>query len=176
MKRPLTKLAIVTVVSFCAFALLLALLSLLQNPVQIEQSPPVVKTVQAPPVIPPNPDELASLINQERAKLSLGQLAVSQALNQSAADKCADMVAKDYWAHDSPDGLEPWMFIQKYTEYKAAGENLAYGFADSPGVITGWMNSPGHKANIVRSVYTQHGYAVCDFRGTNLIVQHLIAQ
>lgn len=129
-----------------------------------------------PPIVEQVPIEMGGLLelsNKERTQRGLGALALSEALNQSAADKCTHMQQHDYWAHTAPDGTEPWYFIKKYTNYTWAGENLAYGQQTAQETTEDWMNSETHKRNILDSHYTQVGFAVCDFRNTNLIVQHL---
>lgn len=129
----------------------------------------------------PKPDiySLWALTNVERAKRSLPALVLDERLNKSAEAKCQDMVKRDYWDHDTPDGAETWVFIKDQgVHYQSAGENLAYGFAHSSAVVQGWMNSEGHRANIIRSAYTNVGYAVCSSvnyqsKGyANVIVQH----
>lgn len=95
---------------------------------------------------------LHSLTNQERAAYGLAALSLNGKLNSAAQAKAGHMIANNYWAHTSPDGVTPWYwFGWAGYSYTNAGENLAYGFADSAGVIQGWMNSPGHKANVLGS-------------------------
>jgi hypothetical protein len=75
--------------------------------------------------------------------------------------KATDMFAKDYWAHVSPDGTTPWVWIRKAGyNYLYAGENLARGFDTSASVVNAWMNSPEHRANLLSSNYTDIGFAV----------------
>lgn len=111
--------------------------------------------------------------NNERTKAGLSPLILSTQLDVSAQNKCMDMEQKNYWAHNAPDGTEPWSFIHQQTDFKKAGENLEYGNSTSSAVTTDWMNSSGHKANILDPEFTSVGYAICDFRGTKLVVQHL---
>lgn len=101
--------------------------------------------------------------NAQRNANGLGSLALNGLLNQAAQAKAADMAAKDYWAHNSPTGATPWTFISAtgYT-YQTAGENLAYGFTTTSDTITGWMNSPGHRANILNTSFNQVGFAILD--------------
>jgi hypothetical protein len=71
------------------------------------------------------------------------------------------MFSENYWAHVSPSGIQPWYwFAQANYPYTYAGENLAKDFDTSAGTVQGWMNSPGHKANILNVNYTQVGFAV----------------
>ncbi len=101
--------------------------------------------------------------NVQRAQNSLGSLALNAQLAQAAQAKAEDMVTRDYWSHNTPDGQEPWIFIAGTGyKYQAAGENLAYGFLDSNGAVTGWMNSPGHRANILNGTYSEVGFGIAN--------------
>lgn len=124
---------------------------------------------------------LIELTNDERMKRNIRILKVNSGLNKSAKLKCLNMVKKDYWKHTAPDGTEPWTFINKAgVEYKSAGENLAYGFITNEQVISGWMNSKTHKANILDKRFRAVGFGICeseDFDNSGLstiIVQHFI--
>jgi Cysteine-rich secretory protein family len=73
------------------------------------------------------------------------------------------MVARNYWSHNTPDGSPPWVFITAVNyEYQKAGENLAYGFDSSNTTITGWMNSPTHKANLLDTAFKEVGFGVAN--------------
>ncbi len=101
--------------------------------------------------------------NSERAKNNLGSLALSNTLSQAAQAKANDMVARNYWSHTTPDGQEPWIFInQTGYLYETAGENLAYGFGTSLEAVVGWMNSPGHRANILNATYSEVGFGIAN--------------
>lgn len=109
-----------------------------------------------------NAGDLAAGTNAARAQNGLAGLAVSPKLSTSAQLKANDMIAKDYWAHVAPDGTQPWYwFTQAGYDYTNAGENLAYGFSTSDAVITGWMNSAGHRANILGS-YQDMGFGIAN--------------
>lgn len=106
------------------------------------------------------PNVLVESTNTERQKMSEGQLAVNSLLKQAAQDKANDMATKGYFAHTSPDGITPWYWLQQAGySYTTAGENLAINFVDSQDVIIAWMNSPGHRANILNQNYTEIGIA-----------------
>lgn len=97
---------------------------------------------------------LLSGTNNARAANGLAPLNLDSQLNSSAQAKAQDMADKDYWAHVSPDGTQPWYFFdQAGYVYVRAGENLAYGFTTSQGVIDGWMNSPSHRDNVLGDYY-----------------------
>lgn len=104
--------------------------------------------------------ELANLTNQKRAQHGLPALTLHSQLNNAAQAKAGHMVAHNYWAHTAPDGTEPWTFFdQAGYPYVHAGENLAYGFADSAEILDAWMNSPGHAANILGD-YKDMGFGI----------------
>ncbi len=104
--------------------------------------------------------DLATLTNQQRASNGKSALHLNGALNAGAQAKANDMIAKNYWAHVSPDGTQPWhFFTANGYNYSSAGENLAYGFDTSAATIDGWMNSPGHKANLL-GPYQDMGFGI----------------
>ena len=99
--------------------------------------------------------------NAERAKNNEAGLVLSPQLAAAAQAKAEDMVKANYWAHNSPDGKTPWTFITASGyQYQTAGENLAYGFANAGDSVTGWMNSPEHRANILDNNYQNVGFGV----------------
>lgn len=103
---------------------------------------------------------LLSATNSQRAQNGgLAALTLNSKLAAAAQAKANDMVARNYWSHNTPDGKEPWTFIdaQGY-DYQKAGENLAYGFATSSDAVTGWMNSPSHRANMLDTSYKEVGF------------------
>ncbi len=122
---------------------------------------------------------LLSATNQERASNGLGALTINSKLNSSATSKANDMSTRNYWAHNTPDGNEPWIFFDAAGyQYQKAGENLAYGFGTSSATITGWMNSPSHRANMLDGGYTEVGFGFvnsADFVSTGnetIVVAH----
>lgn len=119
---------------------------------------------------------MPNLINAERQKAGLPALAANPLLDQSAAAKCADAQAKQYFAHAAPDGTQWYSFIDARTRYSYSGENIAYGYKSGAATVQAWMNSAGHRANILNPKYTSAGYAVCSSPTyPNYVVQHLIA-
>ena len=108
-----------------------------------------------------NATQLLTDTNEERATHSKDNLQLDNKLSAAAQSKANDMVAKDYWSHTAPDGTTPWTFIQKSGyDYYEAGENLAYGFANAEDTISGWMNSPEHRANLLNPDYQQVGFGI----------------
>lgn len=121
-------------------------------------------------------EQLLDATNARRKEAGLDPLTLNSALSQAAAAKAADMFANNYWAHNSPLGKTPWDFvISAGYRYTLAGENLAKNFQTSSGVVDAWMNSPTHKANIVKAGYRDVGFAVVNGilsgEETTLVVQ-----
>ncbi|MEK7533250.1 MAG: CAP domain-containing protein [Patescibacteria group bacterium] len=121
-------------------------------------------------------EQLLASTNAKRAEAGLDALTLNGTLSQAAAAKAADMLANNYWAHNSPLGKTPWDFIiSAGYRYTLAGENLAKNFQTSSGVVDAWMNSPTHKANIFKAGYREVGFAVVNGvlagEETTLVVQ-----
>ena len=107
------------------------------------------------------PSILANLTNEERQAQNLNTLTINSVLNKAAEMKATDMAEKGYFAHTSPEGKTPWYWLEKAGySYQYAGENLAINFSDSKDVTAAWMNSPTHRANIVKDKYTEVGTGI----------------
>lgn len=106
---------------------------------------------------------LLSETNKMRAAEGIPELSFNSKLDKAAQLKAQDMAAQNYWAHNTPEGKEPWVFIDM-SEYKyaKAAENLAYGFEDSKSTVSAWMNSPGHRANLMDPELQEVGFGVID--------------
>ena len=100
-------------------------------------------------------------LNRDRRAHGLASLRLNTRLGNAALSKGRDMVAGNYWSHYSPSGKAPWQFIAASGyRYRAAGENLAYGFVSAADVDSAWMASPSHRANILGAKYRDVGFAV----------------
>src|SRR3990167_9778126 len=118
------------------------------------------------------PGVLTTLTNDARAENDLPTLSQNPLLAEAARLKAEDMAREGYFAHTSPDGVTPWSWLaQVGYRYAAAGENLAVNFFDSEDVAEDWMNSPSHRANIVRSDFTEIGVGIAKgtYQGRNTI-------
>jgi cell division septation protein DedD len=118
------------------------------------------------------PGVLTSLTNQERAQNNVPPLTENALLDQAAQDKANDMATFGYFAHTSPEGKTPWYWFGLVGyRYQAAGENLAVNYFESADVATAWMNSPEHRANIVKAGYTDIGIGVASgvYEGQNTV-------
>ena len=116
--------------------------------------------------------QVVELVNQERSKAGLKALSVDSKLQTMAQDKAADMFKNNYFDHTSPTYGTPFEMMKTYgISYRAAGENIAKGQTSPAQVMNSWMNSSGHKANILSSNFTaigvgyQNGVWVQDFIG-----------
>lgn len=115
---------------------------------------------------------IISLTNDSRSEFSLSPLAENSRLDNAAQTKANDMLAKGYFSHNTPDGKTPWDFIVAAGyNYIMAGENLAVNFTEAENVETAWMNSPGHKANILNKDYEEIGIGISqgEYQGHNAI-------
>ena len=121
-------------------------------------------------------EDIVSLTNKERIDHGCPPLKLSSELCQAAEAKAHDMFTKGYWAHNAPDGTEPWDFIDEVGYvYLSAGENLAKDFNHSASVVKAWMDSPSHRENLLNPNFTEIGVAVVDGKlsgfETTLVVQ-----
>lgn len=123
--------------------------------------PPLRATKEAPQALLTRAGVIA-WTNTQRRQNNLEPLTENALLNQAAALKVRDMFDKQYFAHVSSDGFGPdhWVNEAGY-EYIVVGENLALGnFADDKELVEAWMDSPGHRANILNARYEGIGAAV----------------
>jgi uncharacterized protein YkwD len=102
--------------------------------------------------------QVLGLTNKERAKVGCKALSASSKLTKAAQGHSADMAAHDYFSHDSRNGDDPFRRIRDAGySFAAAAENIAMGQQTPSDVMKAWMNSAGHKANILNCTYTQLG-------------------
>ena len=116
---------------------------------------------------------LVNFVNRDRLSLGLLPLIENKKLDQAALLKAKDILEKDYFSHQSPEGTTPWYWFSKIGyNYKYAGENLAIGFLNSEDVYIAWVNSKSHKENIVNSNYQEVGTAVLigEYKGNTTTV------
>jgi len=105
-----------------------------------------------------NPASVASEANASRALFGISPLTEDRKLDSIARRKAADMLARGYFSHSTPDGRNSWWWLkQSNYYYYFAGENIAVGFSNAQNLETAWMNSPLHRANIINQRYTRIG-------------------
>lgn len=120
--------------------------------------------------------QVADLVNEERSKAGLSSLTMNASLSRVAQAKAEDMRDKNYFSHTSPTYGSPFDMMKQFgISYSAAGENIAKGQRSPESVMTAWMNSQGHRANILNSSYEQIGVGYCtDANGNTYWVQMFI--
>ncbi|MFD9119193.1 CAP domain-containing protein [Streptomyces bottropensis] len=102
--------------------------------------------------------DVITLTNAERAGAGLPPLSPDPLLAHAAQAHSADMVARAFYAHTAPDGGEPWhRAAAAGSTHRSVGENIACGQRSAAEVVTSWMNSPGHRANILKPGFTHIG-------------------
>ena len=102
--------------------------------------------------------KVLELVNVERQKNGLSALKMDTALSNVARKKSEDMKAKNYFSHTSPTYGSPFDMMKQFgISYRTAGENIAMGQRTPQEVVTAWMNSPGHRANILNANFTHLG-------------------
>lgn len=103
-------------------------------------------------------NQVLSLVNTERAKKGLTALTMDENLRHAARLKSDDMYQNKYFSHTSPTYGSPFDMLKTLgISYQAAAENIAQGYTTPEAVVNGWMNSSGHRANILNSSYTHIG-------------------
>lgn len=145
-----------------------------KNPQNQTQNPP--NQVQNPPNQAQNPkpsanpqqsadssqfaQQVLNLVNQERTKAGLQSVSMNSSLSNMAMDKAQDMYKNNYFDHQSPTYGSPFDMMKAYgISFKTAGENIARGQQSPTEVMNQWMNSPGHRENIMDKSFTQIGVA-----------------
>ncbi|PLT47309.1 Transporter [Paenibacillus pasadenensis] len=104
--------------------------------------------------------QVVTIVNQERAKQGLAALKSDSQLSEVALVKAKDMYTNNYFSHTSPTYGSPFDMMKQFgVTYSYAGENIAKGQRTPAEVMNAWMNSAGHKANILKAEYTNIGVA-----------------
>ena len=121
---------------------------------------------------------ILAAMNRERTARGLRPLRLNQKLSLAANDRIGDMFSKRYFAHVAPDGLQPFTWArQRGYRYRLIGENLAVGYRGRS-VVDGWMNSRGHRENILQRGFDEVGIAIADgapqrgYRGPTVVAMY----
>jgi uncharacterized protein YkwD len=104
--------------------------------------------------------QILSLVNDQRATAGCKPLTAGSDLDQLAQNFSDDMAARAFFDHTDPDGHTPWDRAKALGITNLGGENIARGQADAQAVMDAWMNSPGHRANILNCEYTTLGVGI----------------
>ncbi|EPZ48291.1 CAP domain-containing protein [Alicyclobacillus acidoterrestris] len=115
-------------------------------------------TTPANSSIPTYVSQIVNLVNQQRKQNGLSPLKVNTSLDTMAQTKAQDMINENYFDHTSPKYGSPFNMMSTFgIHYTYAGENIAAGQPDAATVMKDWMNSAGHRANILNPNYTEIG-------------------
>ncbi|HET9174529.1 MAG TPA: CAP domain-containing protein [Candidatus Saccharimonadales bacterium] len=115
-----------------------------------------------------SPMNLLTYTNSNRAAVHESPLRFNSQLADAAQAKANDMVSRNYWSHDTPDGETPWSFIDKTGyNYIAVGENLAYGFNGASSILNAWMHSEEHRANLLSTTFEDVGFGIANSANFN---------
>lgn len=134
----------------------------------VTPAPTAAPVATAKPVATPAPavadsassyiQQVVALVNKERAAAGLAPVSALDSLNKVAAAKATDMRTNNYFSHTSPTYGSPFDMMSAFgITYQALGENIAMGQKTPQEVMTAWMNSPGHKANILSTNFNYIG-------------------
>jgi hypothetical protein len=106
-------------------------------------------------------ENIINLVNKSRQENGAAPLILNQKLNDFALEKAGDMISRNYFAHETPEGKKPWQWINRSEyDYVYAGENLAMDFVTAETVHEAFMKSPAHRKNILNPNYKEMGVAV----------------
>jgi len=106
---------------------------------------------------------VVAAMNEYRAEHHLPPLREDVRLDAAAGDRMRDMEDQGYWAHESPDGRSPFTWLAPHGyDFHYAGENLATGFETTELLMDGWMESPGHRENILSPHFEDCGIAIIE--------------
>ncbi|UFU00238.1 CAP domain-containing protein [Radiobacillus kanasensis] len=121
--------------------------------------------------------EVVELTNKERKNQGLKPLELSEEVSKVARAKSQDMVDKNYFSHQSPTYGSPFNMMNEFEiNYRTAGENIAKGQRTPAEVVKAWMNSAGHRANILNAEFTHIGVGFVEANGTTYWTQMFIGQ
>ncbi len=122
-------------------------------------------------------NQVLNLVNSARAKENLAPLKLNLALSNVAQAKSEDMQKNNYFEHTSPTYGSPFDMIKKFgISYSSAGENIAKGQKTAEAVVNAWLNSEGHRANILNKNFTDMGLGYVNTGGTTYWTQMFIRQ
>lgn len=123
------------------------------------EAPPAPLPVPAVPSADPAEGEVLALVNAQRSANGCGPVAWDEGLAAVARSHSDDMAARDYFSHTTPEGADPFQRAAAAGQ-SASAENIAAGQPTPAVVMDGWMNSPGHRANILNCSLTRLGVGV----------------
>jgi uncharacterized protein YkwD len=108
-------------------------------------------------------ENVIRLMNHYRTTEGLSPLGADTRLTQAAGDRMRHMEEEAFWSHESPEGVTPFVWLRtRAYDFQSAGENLAAGFETARLLVESWMESPGHRANIMSTDFEDCGIAIIE--------------
>lgn len=121
--------------------------------------------------------QVVDLVNKHRAENGLNPLKINSSVSRVAQAKSEDMRDKNYFDHTSPTYGSPFEMLKSFgVSYKTAGENIAKGQKTAEAVVNAWMNSEGHRKNILNANFEEIGIGYATGNGTTYWTQMFIKQ
>ncbi len=112
------------------------------------------------------------LVNDHRTSVGCPAMSWNTPVAAVAQLHSEDMVARDFFSHTNPDGDSPFDRLRDAgITYSAAAENIAYGYPTADAVLAGWLDSPGHRANIENCSLTEHGVGLDGTHWTHVFIR-----
>ena len=135
----------------------------LSTTTQTPSTPPATSPVVSVPSVSAAVQRIIDLTNAQRVQAGLAPLALSAPLTQAAEIQSGNMARLDIMSHILPGTNQPNLTDRAAAvgyDYSTLGENIAYNYADADAVVAGWMASPGHRANILNTSFTEIGVSI----------------
>jgi uncharacterized protein YkwD len=111
-------------------------------------------------------------MNAHRVSVGCPALAWNADVAGVAQAHSVDMIQRDYFAHDNPDGQSPFDRLRSAgIDYRSAAENIAYGYPTGSSVLSAWLDSPGHRRNIENCNLTEHGVGLEGSHWTHVFIR-----
>ena len=119
-------------------------------------------------------NSLLNAINSARSQYGIGQLSLNPSLTGIARTRCTDMINRDYFSHNAPDGKNIFIILnEKGYGWQIAGENIYQcepaGIGSGSAILNTWMASPSHRENILNGAFSQAGIGIIDSQNTRTV-------
>ena len=120
----------------------------------------------------PGVEQFVSLLNAHRVDVGCPALEWNRPVADVAQAHSDDMATRSFFSHTNPDGKSPFDRLSDAgVTYSSAAENIAHGYPTAAAVLSGWLGSPGHRANIENCALTQHGVGLYETRWTHVFIR-----
>lgn len=143
-----------------------------QKPTQAPTQAPKPQAATSPKAITGFESEMLELCNQQRCANGKPDLTLNKTLCANAAVRAEEISRDDWFSHQRPDGT--MCFTAVTVDYMTCGENIAYGTRTASATVAAWMDSPGHRANILSDEFTQAGFGCYELDGVRYWTQFFI--